>query len=154
VSSKYAGASKELVRFLKFQRIKVSANIIANWLDDSLPPLHESTIVTAIPTANKRVRLRGYDQAQLIAKHFAKKRRLRRMNLLSRVTTTRQVGASRTERFVQLENAFRLQKNHKLAGQRILLVDDVLTTGATLESAAKILKESGVTTIEAAIFAH
>lgn len=154
VAASYAGAAKETIGLLKFQRAKAAACVIADCLDRRLPPLPAGAIVSAVPTANSRVRLRGYDQARLIASGLAKKRGLMYQDALWRVKTTRQVGANRSDRFRYLENAFTVRKPKRLAGRHILLIDDVLTTGATLESAARELHRHGVGRIDAAVFAR
>lgn len=150
----YKDTAKEAIALLKFSRSKAMADSLAEWLNGYLPELTGDTLVSHAPTAYSRIRMRGYDQAQLIAKSFARKRQLHYIEVLRRTTTTRQVGASRVERFKQLHNAFAVRNPERLAGRHILLVDDVLTTGATLESAAKTLAVAGVKAIDAVVVAH
>jgi predicted amidophosphoribosyltransferase len=95
--------------------------------------------------------MRGYDQAQIIARELAKRRQLTYRQLLSRSGGHRQVGASRKSRFSQLKGAFIATGR---TPPHVLLVDDVLTTGASVESAAKELKRSGAKTVEVAVFAQ
>lgn len=154
VGTRYADRAKEIIALLKFQRVKATAKVIAERLDACLPCLPPDTIVSPVPTASKRIRARGYDQAQLIAQGVARRRRLPYRETLRRVRTTRQVGAGREERFRQLEGTFTVHKPQALDGRQILLIDDVLTTGATLEAAAKTLKQAGAIRIDAAVFAH
>lgn len=153
VGSVYTGVAKDLIHQLKFQRAKAGSRVIAEWLNQALPSLG-SVIISPVPTANKRVRARGYDQAALIARRLARLRRLSCRETLRRSKSTRQVGAGRQERFKQLENAFAVHKPRKIDGKHILLIDDVLTTGATLESAALALKKAGAAKISAAVFAR
>jgi ComF family protein len=153
-SSLYAGAAKELIALLKFQRAKAAATVISDCLDNFLPHLPRDTIVVPVPTANRRVRVRGYDQAELITRHLARRRGLEYRSLLRRVRTTRQVGSSRQQRFSQLEGAFVVQKPRIVTGASVLLIDDVLTTGATLESAATVLSQAGAKQIGAAVFSY
>ena len=153
IGSVYCGAAKELVRLLKFQRAKAGGSVIAEWLHQTLPRLG-NVVISPVPTANKRVRARGYDQAALIARRLARLRRLPCRETLRRSKSTRQVGAGRQERFRQLDDAFAVHKPRKIAGKHILLIDDVLTTGATLESAAKALKKAGAAKVSAAVFAR
>lgn len=151
IGSRYSGVAKELATLLKFQRTKAAASVIAEHLDRCLPALPQDTIIVPVPTVNKRVRMRGYDQAELIAKALARRRGLSCRNLLRRLKATRQVGSGRRQRFEQLQGAFTAQNPHS---RPVLLIDDVLTTGATLESAAKALSQAGVEQIDAAVFAH
>lgn len=154
VATEYAGIIKDLVRVYKFERAKAAHGVIASLLDEFLPLLPPETIVTYVPTTTSRVRQRGYDQSRLIARSLAYKRGLLFDDILLRASNTRQVGSGRKDRFAQLEGAFEIKQISKVNNQRILLVDDVLTTGATLESASKVLSEAGAKVIDAIVFAH
>lgn len=151
VAADYSAMAAQLVKKLKFDRAAAVANILADVMASTLPALPSSTVITYIPTANSRVRQRGYDQARLIARQVAKQKGLPFKLLLKRSGKTRQVGADRTQRHTQLQDAFTATKQ---LPNSILLVDDVLTTGATIEAAAKALKKAGATEVNAALFAH
>ena len=149
----YGNVALKLVRGLKFERNKAMASCLASWIlaNFSLPT---GVVVTHVPTANSRVRLRGYDQAKLIAQCLAKQAGLPYKELLSRRSKTRQVGSNRADRFLQLNNAFGILQPRYVAHRQILIVDDVVTTGATLEQAAITLKLAGAHKVTAATFAH
>ena len=153
VRCEYDGLPKQLVHALKFERAKSAAVPVAQLLRESLPYLPPETMITWVPTATRRYRERGYDQAALIAKALAAELNLRTAPLLARLGQTRQVGAKREQRLQQLQSAFRIRNNHLLAGHSVLLIDDIVTTGATLEAAARILKENGAKSVDAAVFA-
>ncbi len=153
VATEYSELPKQLVYKLKFGRASAAAQSIARSIYDELPLLPKETIVTHIPTASSRIRSRGYDQAQLIAKAVAAQSGWKYKPLLVRVNDSRQVGSSREQRFAQMESAFALKKNCTFQGADILLIDDVVTTGATLQAASKQLKAAGVKTVNAAVFA-
>lgn len=146
--------AKQLIRLLKFERASGAAKAIAELLVDALPYMPKETIVVHIPAATSRVRARGYDQSKLVAKQLAIALGCSHQTLLARHGQARQVGAKRTERLHQLVGAFRPNKAHNIKNAHILLVDDVLTTGATIEEAAKVLKAAGAKTVDAAIFAQ
>ena len=154
VAGLYQGAAKDLVHALKFARAKAAAQIIGDLLHDAVPALPQGTVVTYIPTATSRVRLRGYDQAQLIARAFAGNRGLQVCTLLRRQGQTRQVGANRKHRLEQAAKNYAVSDMHAAKGAEILIIDDILTTGATLESAAKVLKAAGAKRLHAAVFAQ
>lgn len=154
VATDYDGVAKDLIYKLKFARASVVADLIARHLSENIPLLGESVVVTYAPTANSRVRSRGYDQSKLIAKNLAKVRGWQFQTLLKREAHSRQVGASREQRFSQLEGAFSPLRTDKIKNAHILLIDDVITTGATVESAAKVLKKAGAKTVDASIFAQ
>lgn len=154
VATSYEAVAKQLVKRLKFDRAQSAAAIIALAMSDALPYLRPNTIITHIPTANVRVRQRGYDQAQLIAHQLAHLRGLRYQPLFSRHGNSRQVGASRLERTKNLREAYALCRPIDLSDTPLVMVDDVLTTGATIEAAARVLAQVGSPDICAALFAY
>lgn len=153
VAAEYNGLAKDLLYKLKFERAVSASTIVAGLLDETLPLLPKGTVVTYVPTTNSRVRLRGYDQSKCIAKQLAFRRKLVFEELLIRRTSSRQVGVDRKTRFEQLVNAFEPKSTTRIKGAKILLIDDVLTTGATIESASAVLMKSGAKQVEAAVFA-
>jgi predicted amidophosphoribosyltransferase len=70
-----------------------------------------------------------------------------------RIGQAHQVGAGRAQRKKQLDGVFRPRHIERIKGQHIILVDDVLTTGATLESAARTLRRAGAAQVDAWVFA-
>jgi ComF family protein len=105
-------------------------------------------LLVALPLHDKRFRERKYDQAQLLAGGLARATgREAPVGLLSRARETRrQVGLSEVERAHNVAGAFIASPS--VAGQDLLLVDDVLTTGATVRAAAIALREAGATRVE------
>lgn len=150
----YKGLAKDLLECVKFQRAKAGTNDIARILSDSLPIFDPNTLVCHVSTANTRIRVRGYDQSELIAKRLAKLSGLPYQRLILRSGNSRQLGATRSERFKQAELSFRLNPKASFEGQTVLLVDDVTTSGATMEAIAKLLKEAGVKEVNAVVFAQ
>jgi len=98
-----------------------------------------------IPLHSSRFRQRGYNQAKIIAQELAKREQLVVYELLSRVKkTTSQVGKTKKDREENIKGAFSLVPNILVSlYPNILLIDDVLTSGATFLEAAKILKKAG-----------
>jgi ComF family protein len=151
--SSYEGAAKELVELLKFKNARAAAKIIALQIAQKLPDLPPRTIVVPLPTATRRIRQRGYNQAALIAKELARNHSLRYYDVLLRSGQSRQVGANRSLRQKQLYGAFMVKNNHKaVSNHPILLVDDVLTTGSSLIEATRVLRAAGHKEISAAVF--
>lgn len=153
VKTDYDETAKRLVHDFKFTRKQSAAVPIAKLMEGVLPFLPENTIVTHVPTASSRVRIRGYDQAKLLAKEIADIRGLEHITLLRRYGNSRQVGAKRKERTVQLKDAFNAASGPP-GNRPILLVDDLVTTGSTLEAAASTLKSAGCKTVNAVVFAR
>jgi ComF family protein len=152
----YANEVKRLLYVLKFDRAAaaardVAATIAQSLADVSLPP---NLVVTHVPTAQARMRQRGYDQSALIAKEVARLSERPYAPLLQRMGSQRQVGKTRAARKQQMTSAFRPIHTPLAADRPVLLIDDVLTTGATLESAGQTLQQAGAGKILAAVFAR
>jgi ComF family protein len=148
----YDGLLEELIHDLKFFRKQAVADIFAKQLAAQLPFFDKETIVTWLPTAPARVRQRGYDQAAVIAQTFAQARNLNCRALLQRCHNLRQVGATKAQRQQSAAVAYAIQRLPKDTPP-ILLIDDVMTTGASLTSAATLLHEKGFTNLMAAVVA-
>lgn len=154
IKTQYLGVPKQLLHSFKFERAHSGAPLIAKAMAEVLPYLPANTIIVPVPTATSRVRQRGYDQAVLLAHDVAKQTGLKMELALARLTQSRQVGADRKKRLGQLEAAFYVAKPHKIKRADILLIDDVITTGATLETVAQELKHAGAKSICALTFAQ
>jgi len=150
----YDGPANQLVQRLKFDRARAAAATMARRLNTTLPALDTSILITNVPTATSRIRQRGYDQAALLASALASQRGLAYKPTLAKTNQLRQVGASRQQRQTQSGVSFRVTSPKSVLGRHILLVDDVLTTGASLEACAKLLIQKGALSVRAAVFAH
>lgn len=159
---------KDLVWNLKYNSVADIAEILALLMVDffvknELTEYFAAALVTAVPLHKKRQRIRGFNQAQLLAEKFASRLALEYRPLLERLKNTRrQVDLERAERFENVKQIFSaigkpslgdppdtlrqpdkmsfLAGESKRAGRKIILVDDVATTGATLNECAKVLK--------------
>lgn len=154
VRTEYSNVAKVLLRKYKYDRARAADTIVARAMDEVIPYLSPSTLIVSVPTATVRVRLRGYDQTLLLARSLARKRSCAWVRAVTRVTQARQVGATRAQRLNQLKDAFIVTKPELIKNADILIIDDVVTTGATLESVAKALKRAGAKSINAAVFAQ
>jgi ComF family protein len=150
----YNDILKTLIHDMKFQRKRAYAREFGTILAQALPYLHESTVVVSVPTASTRIRRRGYDQAALIAQSFARTRNLRYQNALVRTSQVDLIGKDRSSRLKQMASATELRIQASFKGQSILLIDDVLTTGASIEAAARLLRKNGAQHVDAAVVAR
>lgn len=151
----YTGLAKELIRITKFERAQAGLVEVADLMATQAQSLNlgPNTILVPVTTTPLRRRQRGYDQAVLLTKHLARQLGRTHQNVLIRLKPVRQLGASRTLRLQQLTGAYMVSRPEIVANQHILLVDDVVTTGATLESAASALLVAGAESVNALVFA-
>jgi ComF family protein len=153
VATRYHGLAKDLVWQLKFQGAQAAAREIAEQLVGSLPQL-EGFVIVPVATATSRIRQRGYDQATLIARALAARTGLPYVAALRRSGQHHQLGSGRQQRLSQLQEAYRVVRPLALKDQHVILIDDVLTTGATLEAAAKAIKAAGAKRVSGLVFAR
>ncbi|MFH1859476.1 MAG: ComF family protein [bacterium] len=102
-------------------------------------------IIIPIPLHKTRLKARGYNQSDILAAFMGKKLGIpvSRNNLKRIKATITQASLKRKERIKNIHNAFCIQKPEEISGKRILLIDDVFTTGATSNECSRILKQAG-----------
>lgn len=154
VSTYYETNAKKLLHYYKFDRARSAVQIISEAMIEVLPYLSNGTLVVSVPTATSRVRQRGYDQSLLIGNYISGKRKYDQTVAVSHLFQSRQVGANRQKRLAQLKNSFVVTKPERLKGREVLIIDDVVTTGATIEAMTSVLKKAGAKTVNALIFAQ
>jgi ComF family protein len=137
----YEGVLAELIRRYKFDHARAAYRPLATLLASSLPAFSAEWLVVPVPTVAAHIRQRSYDHAARIAKEVARQKGLTVRLVVRRTRDDRQVGATRAERRMQVEGAFKAVT--PLQGYKVLLIDDVCTTGATLTAAAQALTAAG-----------
>ena len=154
VATAYEGIYEDLLFALKFDCKRQAAEPIAKIMSKSAIDINKEAVLCPVPTAPSRIRQRGFDHTKLITKKISKNLNMEINSFLSRNTNTRQFGASRANRLRQMENEFYLAKGSEVKNKDIVLIDDVITTGATLSGCARILKKSGAKSVRAIVFAQ
>lgn len=142
----------EAIVLLKYEEV----TRLGYWFADRLAEVLRQTVgdwqadvVVPVPLHVERQRERGYNQAELIARPLAKKLSLdldSRLLIRAKPRPARLV-LSRTEHWKSVRGAYAIREGRKADSLRVLLVDDVLTTGATLDSCARALKKAGAQVI-------
>jgi len=147
-AARYRGVIQDLLREYKYRRAIWAANDLLHILEACVHAHYEPDeidCVVFVPLYPRRRRERGFNQSALLAAGLAKA--LRRPLLpkcLKRVrATATQTNLTARQRATNVKGAFRARQERRLKGQRVLLVDDVMTTGATVNECARVLKEGG-----------
>ncbi len=153
------GLVRKLVHEFKYARQRHLRYPIAGWLRETLrdPRLHDRRfdVIVPVPLHPARERERGFNQALLLAELLAPTLTVPLRLALERTRyTTTQTAYDRAERMENLRGAFRLRKNQDVRDLRVLLIDDVLTTGSTLSECARVLKAAGAVSVHAATAAR
>jgi ComF family protein len=144
----YTGELGKLVRALKFQNRRNLSEILVPFMADTFAETWGSDdfdVVIPVPLHPGRRRARGYNQSELLARSLATRVGVPFHNriLVRRRQTAPQTGLTDSRRKENVRNAFSCVDPEGVAGRRILLVDDVMTTGATVASASGTLMKSG-----------
>jgi len=121
------------------------ANIIS-WKKEAVGGADDSYCLQPIPLHLSKLRDRGFNQAEIISDYFNRFLRLEKINALIRKKDTKPQAQTegKLKRRINVGRAYDLYKGIRLAGRSVILVDDLLTTGATIKEAAKTLKNQGV----------
>ncbi|HSW74863.1 MAG TPA: phosphoribosyltransferase family protein [Candidatus Saccharimonadales bacterium] len=146
----YEGLAQKLLHASKFERASAGLTQIAEMV--ATLPVPEG-VITYLPTANQRVRQRGHDHARRIARDVSRLKRQPFLSLILRINNERQAGASALARTTHMQAAFRITEAKNLNDQRAIVIDDVITTGASMAAAAKLLKQAGAAKVYGVAFA-
>lgn len=148
----YAGAAREALLRFKFGGLPGYAPVFANFMRKCLDENGFSCdSITWVPLSRGRLRQRGYDQARLLAEEIAAAEGWPCESLLEKIRETRpQSGmGGREARRRNAADAYRVRDPARVAGKHILLTDDIVTTGETLQECARVLHAAGAASVSA-----
>ena len=153
----YEGPLRSLIHLYKYSGMKPLGRTLAAYMERALSIDERYDAVVPVPLHWRRQWDRGFNQAELLARHIAKRRGIPVLDALrrKRATATQAglAGAGRRRNvagaFVLRSNALRSGAKHdpRLTGRKILLIDDVMTTGATASACASALKRGGAMSV-------
>jgi ComF family protein len=148
----YEGTLRELIHLFKYSRMKPLAGPLGRMLVLALPRDQRFDAVVAVPLHWRRKWDRGFNQSDLLARGVARSWGIPMVHPVRRRKATRvQAGLSNTRRRENVSGAFVarafLTKSGSVRGLRLLLVDDVMTTGATASACAGVLKRAGAVSV-------
>ncbi len=155
----YEGAGRKLALQLKHSDRLDLAPEMAKWMHLSSRPIWQSNmIIIPVPLHRWRLLRRRFNQAAILAQSIAQiDRSTVWVDLLRRIKPTEmQKGKDRAARFNNLSRSIILNKSYqnRLQGKSVLLVDDVMTTGATLSACAEVCRQAGAEKVNAVVFAR
>lgn len=148
----FAGPVAEAIHLLKYSERRSIARRLAGLMAGCLArgdPYLQSDLITAVPLHRVRLRERGYNQAQLLAEELSRTIGIPAdPKAVSRIRhNPTQTKLNRKQRLENVRNIFRSGDPGRVRGRRVILVDDVLTTGATIGSCARALLEAGASEV-------
>lgn len=151
----------------KYQFVRIAAEPLSTLLIRSLTPIlarldeksrskRDSIVIVPIPLHRRREAWRGFNHAALLGEEVGKHFNIPMTHALMRTRyTTPQVELKGKDREENMRDAFSLSKNHEsMSGKIVFLIDDVYTTGATMNEAAKVLRASGAREVWGIVLAH
>ena len=151
------GPARKLVHRLKYSDRAELARPVARWMTRAgAELLAEADLVVPVPLHPIRLWRRRFNQAAALAREVARVSRVAcDLEALRRVKATRsQVGLTRAQRAENMQGAFRAAPDADLKGRKVVLVDDVLTSGATLNAASRALLRAGAEQVDVLVFAR
>jgi ComF family protein len=150
----YDGVLRKAINHLKYYGMRRVAGPLAEMMIGMQLP--QADAVVPVPLYKSRHRQREFNQSALVARQLA--RNLKADLIINNLTKIRdtvpQVGLRYKERIKNVRNAFRVEDEGNISGKKIILVDDVVTTGSTIRECAKVLKKAGVSYIYVVSLAH
>ncbi len=143
-----SGPVQRLIHQFKYKGFKETGIEIGKQYGAELKtqtPFSEVDLIIPVPLHKNKLKKRGYNQSEFFAAGLAQSMGVPYDNnlLFRAVDTETQTHKTRYERFTNVEKIFTLRTDHGISGKHILLVDDVITTGSTLEACAHVLAAAG-----------
>ena len=156
--AKLDGVARELVYKLKFGGKRFLAKCLAKFMAKRFLEIFSDKVdyICYVPITNKRRKERGYNQTEEMAFEFSKLTNIKvYKNLFLKIKDTAdQTRLKRDERNKNLKDAFVIIDNAKLKNKVVLIIDDVFTTGATMNVLANLLRKKGVKRVYGLTFCH
>jgi competence protein ComFC len=145
----YSNIVKELIIRLKYKSDFICGEALAEYMLEIVKNNKlQFDLIAYVPMSKKALKKRGYNQSEFLANYLSKRLNIPiTCNLIKTMDTKDQIGLSGEERWENMKMCFEIKKSGLLKNKNILLIDDVITTGATAFHCAHKLKESGIDNI-------
>ena len=148
----YTGILRDVIGGIKFHHQKYMLTPAAKTLVERINfKAIDFDVIVPVPTSPSRIRQRGFDHTKELAMCMSKLLNIEPRSILYRLNSDRQVGQNREKRLAQAKKQFGFSKH---APESVLLVDDVITTGATIAACASLLRAAGAKEVTVAVLAQ
>lgn len=145
----YKGTLKQLILNFKYKHDFEAGQVLVDLLEEKICNKDKEYYLVYIPITKSRFKERGFNQCEYLAKELAFRQGFKVLDCLEKVKDTKsQKTLDREERKLNLIGSFKVIDENQVKGRKVILIDDVITTGATIEEGIKILKKSGVLEIK------
>ncbi len=145
----YKGEGKEIIHRLKYDGKKEGGKVLAKFMADIIfKEGLKGDIIVPVPIHESKMSLRGFNQSYIIGKHLSRYISLPVLPCLKRTAITKeQYNLDKIERIFNVNNAFKINMLYNIRNKRVLLIDDVFTTGSTVEECSKALLGAGAESV-------
>ena len=157
----YDGELRELIHLFKYNAIKPAGTVLARLLAQAITQLTlpESLVLIPVPLWSGKRKTRGFNQAEAIARAFLRSEskksiQLDTATLVRTRETASQTGLTRKQRRANVRGAFAVASPERIRDYSVLLIDDVMTTGTTVNECARVLRRAGAKEIFVATVAR
>jgi competence protein ComFC len=145
----YKGPLKELILAFKYKKDFSAGEVLVSLIEKKIQGIERDYYLTFIPISKESLKERGFNQCEYLAKELGFRNNLKVMDTLEKVKETKiQKTLSKEERSVNLQGAFKGKVGNRVKGNKFILIDDVITTGATIEDGIRELKKNGAKEIK------
>jgi ComF family protein len=151
----YEGTLRKLIHLFKYERMEPLARSLAAWMVQTLPRNERFDVIVPMPLHWRRKFARGFNQSEALAEEIGRRLNVRVRRAVRRVKATPpQAGLTNAGRRASVQSAFAMRRGFSVQGQRVLIIDDVFTTGATAGACARVLKRAGAKYVAVAAVAR
>ncbi|WP_244833674.1 phosphoribosyltransferase family protein [Clostridium sp. BJN0001] len=148
----YGHSLKKLILNFKYKKDYTAGYILSEFLSDFIKEnikSYEEYVLTYIPMTKSDERERGFNQCRILCDFISKKIDIKYESLLIKIRETgKQKTLNKNQRKINIKDAFILSKGININNKKIILIDDVVTTGSTLKEAYSVLKNAGAIDIK------
>ncbi|MDS0528479.1 ComF family protein [Clostridium sp. SHJSY1] len=145
----YKGVLKELILNFKYNKDFIAGEILVKLIEEKLLYFDKNYYLTFIPISKDRSKKYGFNQCKYLAEEIAFRNGFKVIDTLEKIKDTKiQKTLSKEERVTNICGAFGIKNKDKVKGKRFILIDDVVTTGSTVNEGVRVLLENGAIEIK------